>query len=218
MNWREFIQAESQKEYFRSLTNYLQQYGKVTNIFPPHTSIFRAFELCPLDKTKALILGQDPYHGAGQAHGLSFSVQRGTAIPPSLKNIFKELQEDLDITPPGHGFLEEWARQGVLLLNSILTVEENIPKSHGAIGWEVFTDNAIKLLNQQAQPIVHMLWGSSAKTKSSLITNPKHLVLQAAHPSPFSARDGFFGCRHFSKCNAHLVSHGVEAINWQLSP
>ena len=165
---------------------------------------------------RAVILGQDPYHGAGQAHGMCFSVKKGTPLPPSLQNIFKELKADLGIDPPNHGELTQWADNGVLLLNTVLTVREGQANSHRGMGWEHFTDRVIQLLNERQQPIVFLLWGGNARSKANLITNPQHLVLQCAHPSPLSAYNGFFGCRHFSKTNEFLTQHGMQPINWKL--
>jgi uracil-DNA glycosylase len=183
-------------------------------VYPPREYIFRALELTPIEKTKVLILGQDPYHGEGQAHGLAFSVQKSVRIPPSLKNIYKELQADIGMAPPDHGFLEGWARQGVLLLNTTLTVEKGKPGSHQGQGWEDFTDDIIRQINELVRPIVFMLWGAHAQKKAEMIDDEKHLILTAPHPSPFSARKGFFGCRHFSKANAFLKQSGQSEIDW----
>ena len=176
--------------------------------------IFNALKFTPYSQVRAVILGQDPYHGPGQAHGLSFSVQKGKRIPPSLVNIHQELRDDLGVQSPGHGCLEGWARQGVLMLNTVLTVRAKQANSHKGKGWEIFTDRIIELLNQRQEPMVFLLWGANAKAKQSLITNPNHLVLTAAHPSPFSAFSGFFGCRHFSQCNDFLEAHGQGRIQW----
>lgn len=184
-------------------------------IFPKRKDLFNAFELCSLENTKVLILGQDPYHRDNQAHGLSFSVPKGIAAPPSLKNIFKELKNDLNIDLPSHGCLESWAKQGVLLLNSILTVREGSPGSHKNIGWETFTNAVIKQVNDFERHIVFMLWGAFAKSKKVLITNERHLVLESAHPSPYSAT-GFFGCKHFSKANEFLIKNKINQINWSI--
>ena len=178
--------------------------------------IFNALKLTPYHSVKAVILGQDPYHGPGQAHGLSFSVQKGVIPPPSLKNIFKELEDDLGVVPPDHGELTEWARQGVLLLNTVLTVRASNPNSHKEIGWQTFTDNVVRKLNEREKPMVFLLWGANARRKVELITNPNHLILTCAHPSPFSANSGFFGCRHFSKTNAFLEARGQAPIDWQI--
>ena len=177
--------------------------------------LFNALRFTPCSQVKAVIIGQDPYHGPGQAHGLSFSVQKGVPIPPSLQNIFKELQDDLGVQPPHHGCLEAWARNGVLLLNNVLTVRAGQPNSHKGIGWETFTDDVIKILNERDQPIVFLLWGANARAKQPLLTNPNHLVLTAPHPSPLSAYSGFFGCRHFSKATHFLNQHGVT-MDWRI--
>ena len=178
--------------------------------------IFNALRRTSYSDVKAVILGQDPYHGAGQAHGMCFSVKKGTPPPPSLQNIFKELKSDLGIDPPNHGELTAWADSGVLLLNTVLTVREGQANSHKGMGWEQFTDRIIELLNQREKPMVFLLWGGNARSKARLITNPNHLVLQCAHPSPLSAYNGFFGCRHFSKTNEFLEQHGIAPINWKL--
>jgi uracil-DNA glycosylase len=184
-------------------------------IFPPSNLIFNAFERCSFENTKVLILGQDPYHGRGQAHGLSFSVPNGIAIPPSLQNIYKELNEDIEkFTIPTHGNLTKWADQGVLLLNAFLTVSEGEPASHQAAGWELFTNDVIDTISSQKETVVFLLWGKFAEQKISLIDTQKHLVLTAPHPSPFSAHKGFLGCKHFSKTNAFLISKGLEPIQW----
>ena len=186
------------------------------SIFPPECNRLRALELTPFDKVRVVILGQDPYHGEGQAHGLCFSVQPGVRTPPSLRNIYKELRSDLGIEPREHGFLEHWAEQGVLLLNSVLTVEMARAGSHAKRGWEQFTDAIIHAVNVKAEPVVFMLWGTYAQKKADFLDASRHLVLTAAHPSPLSARNGFFGCRHFSKANAFLEEHGLEPIDWAL--
>ena len=183
-------------------------------VFPQPTDVFTAFTLCPFQNTKVVILGQDPYHGKGQAHGLSFSVPEGVVPPPSLKNIFKEVSDDIGCTPPQHGTLTRWAEQGVFLLNSILTVEAQKPASHRALGWEYFTDAVIQLLSEKREHVVFLLWGAYAKQKQALIDTEKHLVLTAPHPSPFSATSGFFGCKHFSKTNEYLKQHGHTPIDW----
>ena len=185
-------------------------------IFPKGGEWFRAMDLTPLDKVRVVILGQDPYHGPGQAHGLCFSVKPGVPPPPSLVNIYKELQSDLGIERPRHGFLEHWAQQGVLLLNSVLTVEMAKAASHQGKGWERFTDAVIRLVNAKEEPVVFLLWGAYAQKKAAFVDTSKHLVLKAAHPSPLSAHNGFLGCRHFSKCNAFLESKGLAPIDWAL--
>lgn len=185
-------------------------------IFPKGSEYFRALDLTPLDQVKVVILGQDPYHGEGQAHGLCFSVQPGVRTPPSLVNIYKELESDLGLPRPRHGFLEHWARQGVLLLNSVLTVEMSRAASHQGKGWEIFTDAIIRTVAQQDQPVVFLLWGAYAQRKAAFVDQDRHLVLKAAHPSPLSAHNGFHGCRHFSQANAFLAAHGRGAIDWSL--
>jgi uracil-DNA glycosylase len=216
-SWRQALADQFSAPYMASLKSFLQaekQVGKV--IFPKGSEYFRALDLTPLGQVKVVILGQDPYHGDGQAHGLCFSVQPGVRIPPSLVNIYKEMQADLGIPPARHGFLEHWAKQGVLLLNSVLTVERSLAASHQGQGWEKFTDAVIARVNEQETPAVFMLWGSYAQKKAAFVDQTKHLVLKAPHPSPLSAHNGFFGSKHFSKANAFLVSHGIEPIDWQL--
>ena len=215
-SWKEALKGEFDKPYFVSLVNFLRQEkasGKV--IYPPGSQIFRAFDLTPVDKLKVVILGQDPYHGPGQAHGLSFSVPDGVPVPPSLKNIFKEIESDLGVRMSGYPNLENWARQGVLLLNAVLTVRGGEAASHSRIGWQEFTDAVIKHISDNCEGVVFMLWGNFARGKSELIDHSKHCVLEAAHPSPL-ARGAFFGCRHFSKANAYLTANGKASINWQL--
>ncbi len=215
-SWGEALSAEWDKEYFRELARKLhEEKDRGIVIYPPGSKIFRAFDLCPLDAVKVVILGQDPYHGAGQAMGLSFSVPEGIAAPPSLKNIFKEIESDLGIRMSGSPDLEPWARQGVLLLNSVLTVRAGVAASHAGLGWQNFTDAVIKLISERCEGVVFMLWGNYARSKAGLIDSGRHLVLQAAHPSPL-ARGAFFGCRHFSQANAYLVRSGRSPINWQL--
>ena len=215
-DWATYLSDEKNKDYFDSLLSFLN--SRVGHeIYPPRGTWFKAFEYSSFSSTKVVILGQDPYHGEGQAEGLSFSVPKGMSIPPSLRNIYKELdQDDVDFTNPGHGHLENWAKQGVLLLNSVLTVEKNSPASHANQGWEVFTDHVIKLLNEKKSNLVFLLWGAYANKKSELIDTKKHLILSAAHPSPFSAHKGFFGCKHFSKTNNYLKSSNQELIDWSL--
>ena len=215
-SWGEALSAEWDKEYFRELARKLhEEKDRGIVIYPPGSKIFRAFDLCPLDAVKVVILGQDPYHGAGQAMGLSFSVPEGIAAPPSLKNIFKEIESDLGIRMSGSPDLEPWARQGVLLLNSVLTVRAGVAASHAGLGWQNFTNAVIKLISERCEGVVFMLWGNYARSKAGLIDSGRHLVLQAAHPSPL-ARGAFFGCRHFSQANAYLVKTGRSPINWQL--
>lgn len=215
--WDALLADEIKKDYYLRLREFLKQEYSTRTIYPPMNDIFNALRRTSYSAVKAVILGQDPYHGAGQAHGMCFSVKKGTPPPPSLQNIFKELKSDLGIDPPNHGELTAWADQGVLLLNTVLTVREGVANSHKGKGWEQFTDRVIQLLNQREQPMVFLLWGGNARAKSGLITNPNHLVLQCAHPSPLSAYNGFFGCRHFSKTNDFLKQHGSEPIDWRLS-
>lgn len=215
-SWRQALQSEFDKPYFEGLVSYLHdEKARGAVIYPPGSMIFKAFDLCPLDKVKVVILGQDPYHGAGQAMGLSFSVPDGVPAPPSLKNIFKEIESDLGIRMSGRPDLEAWARQGVLLLNSILTVRSGAPASHNSIGWQEFTDQVIRTISDRCEGVVFLLWGNYARAKSSLIDSTRHHVLEAAHPSPL-ARGAFFGCRHFSRTNQILISEGKTPIDWQL--
>lgn len=216
MSWKEFIQQETRQPYFLELSRFLQEDAKQHTIFPPHKDVFNAFKSSPLDQTKAVILGQDPYHGEGQAHGLSFSVLPGTDIPPSLRNIYKELQSDLGIPIPDHGCLSKWSQQGVLLLNATLTVRQGQAGSHQEKGWEVFTDAALQLVSQLTTPVVYVLWGASARKKKQLLTNQNHLVIESAHPSPRSAYNGFFGSKPFSQANQFLSDNGVSPIDWSL--
>ncbi|MBS7302190.1 MAG: uracil-DNA glycosylase [Bacteroidales bacterium] len=215
-SWKEALQSEFDKAYFAELVSFLhREKAEGKTIYPPGSQIFRAFELTPLDKVKVVILGQDPYHGAGQAMGLSFSVPDSVPAPPSLKNIFKEAEQDLGIRMSGRPNLESWARQGVLLLNAILTVRAGEAASHSRIGWEQFTDAVIRTVSDRCDSVVFMLWGNYARSKAPLIDSKRHLVLEAAHPSPL-ARGAFFGSRPFSKANAWLESRGEKAIDWQL--
>lgn len=215
--WDALLQDEFKKEYYLRLREFLKsEYGS-RNIFPPMNDIFNALRYTSYSDVKAVILGQDPYHGMGQAHGLCFSVKKGVQLPPSLQNIFKELNADLGIQPPSHGELTAWAKSGVLLLNTALTVREGQANSHRGQGWEILTDRVIELLNERTQPIVFILWGGNARAKSKLVTNRTHLILQCAHPSPLSAYNGFFGCRHFSKTNDFLARNGIEPIDWRLT-
>ena len=214
--WDALLADEIKKDYYLRLREFLKQEYTTRRIYPPMEDIFNALRHTSYSDVRAVILGQDPYHGAGQAHGMCFSVKKGTPPPPSLQNIFKELKADLGINPPNHGELTQWADNGVLLLNTVLTVREGQANSHRGMGWEHFTDRVIQLLNERQQPIVFLLWGGNARSKANLITNPQHLVLQCAHPSPLSAYNGFFGCRHFSKTNEFLTQHGMQPINWKL--
>jgi uracil-DNA glycosylase len=217
MNWKDFIKEETQQLYFKKLSEFLVEDGKTYPIYPPHKNVFNAFKLCPLDKTKAIILGMDPYHGVNQAHGLAFSVLPDIDIPPSLRNIFKEINSDLNTNHIfSNGCLIPWAQQGILLLNTILTVRAGQPNSHKGQGWETFTDKVITLLNSQDRPMVFLLWGASARKKKQLLYNPQHLILESLHPSPLSAHYGFFNNHHFSKTNQFLIDNGLEPINWLL--
>ena len=215
-SWKQQLAAEFEKPYFRQLTEQVRQEYKSGACYPPGPLIFNAFNLTPFDQVRVVIIGQDPYHEPGQAHGLSFSVQDGVPFPPSLQNIFKEIEQDLGSPVPPTGNLERWARQGVLLLNTVLTVRAHQALSHRGIGWEKFTDAAIRVLNEQDRPIVFMLWGRPAQSKHAMLNNPAHLVLEAPHPSPLSAYRGFFGSRPFSRTNEFLEQNGVEPIDWQI--
>lgn len=215
-SWKQVLEEEFQKPYFPLIKQFiLEQKNKGKKVYPPGSLIFNAFNLTPFSELKVVIIGQDPYHGAGQAHGLCFSVPVGVKPPPSLVNIFKEIKSDMGIEPPNHGNLESWAKQGVLLLNASLTVNAAEPNSHAGCGWHTFTDAVIRTISDKKEGVVFLLWGKFAQDKESLIDTSKHLVLKAAHPSPYSA-DRFFGCRHFSKTNEWLQQHGVSAINWSL--
>ena len=215
-SWKDALAGEFEKPYFASLVRFLHhEKAAGKKIFPPGSQIFKAFELTPVNRLKVVILGQDPYHGPGQAHGLSFSVPAGIPAPPSLKNIFKEIESDLGIRMSGYPNLEKWASQGVLLLNAVLTVQAGAAASHSKVGWEEFTDAVIRYISDNCEGVVFLLWGNFARGKSALIDRSKHHVLEAAHPSPL-ARGAFFGCRHFSQTNAILASQGKTPIDWQL--
>ena len=215
-SWKDALAGEFEKPYFASLVRFLHhEKAAGKKIFPPGSQIFKAFELTPVDKLKVVILGQDPYHGPGQAHGLSFSVPAGIPAPPSLKNIFKEIESDLGIRMSGYPNLEKWASQGVLLLNAVLTVQAGAAASHSKVGWEEFTDAVIRYISDNCEGVVFLLWGNFARGKSALIDRSRHHVLEAAHPSPL-ARGAFFGCRHFSQTNAILASQGKAPIDWSL--
>jgi uracil-DNA glycosylase len=216
-DWLEIYNDEFKKPYYKELFRFVGEEYSKGKVFPPSDEIFSAFNLTPLSKVKVVIIGQDPYHNDGQAHGLSFSVKPGIDIPPSLVNIYKELHDDLGCRIPNNGYLVKWAEQGVLMLNAVLTVRAHQAASHQQKGWEKFTDAAIKVLNQQDRPIVYLLWGSFARSKKAMLDNPRHLVLEAAHPSPLSAYKGFFGCKHFSKANAFLEQNGESPIDWQIT-
>lgn len=212
-SWKEALAGEFSKPYWQELTAKVRDQYKTKTVFPPAGNIFQAFNLCPLDQVKVVIVGQDPYHGMGQANGLSFSVNDGIQLPPSLKNIFKEIHNDLGVTPLLSGDLRRWATQGVLMLNSVLTVLANQPASNAGIGWEQFTDAVIEVLNHNRKNIVYMLWGKYAQNKGIVINKDQNLVLVSGHPSPYSAQL-FFGNHHFSKCNKYLLNNGIEPINW----
>lgn len=215
-SWREALQSEFDQPYFAALAQQLHaEKAAGRTIFPPGGQIFRAFDLCPLEQTKVVILGQDPYHGYGQAMGLCFSVPQGVPAPPSLKNIFKEIESDLGVRMSGSPDLTPWARQGVLLLNAVLTVRAGEPTSHSGLGWQTFTDAVIRTVSERRDGVVFLLWGNYARGKAPLIDGARHLVLEAAHPSPL-ARGAFFGCRHFSRCNDYLAAHGQVPIDWKL--
>ena len=215
-DWLEALKDEFKKDYYKQLFEKVNEEYRTRLIFPPANDIFNAFHLTPLKYVKVVILGQDPYHGNNQAHGLCFSVKPEVEIPPSLVNIYKELHDDLGCTIPDHGYLVHWAKQGVLMLNTVLTVRAHQANSHRGIGWEEFTDAAIRVLNTQDRPIVFILWGRPAQMKKAMLNNPKHLILEAPHPSPLSSYRGFFGSRPFSKTNQFLEANGVEPIDWQI--
>ena len=215
-SWDEILKEEFEKEYYLKLREFLKSEYKAHTIYPDMNDIFNSLKYADYNNLKAVIIGQDPYHEPGQAHGLAFSVQRGTPIPPSLQNIYKELQSDLGIAPASHGELTSWAKQGVLLLNNALTVRRGQANSHRGKGWEQLTDAIIKKVNEKPEPVVYILWGANAREKTKLINNSNHLVLTSAHPSPLSAHNGFFGCKHFSKANEFLRSKGVGEIDWRV--
>ena len=215
-DWLEPLKPEFSKPYYAELFKFVKNEYSTRQIFPPADDIFNAFHLTPLHEVKVVILGQDPYHNDGQAHGLCFSVKRDVDIPPSLVNIYQELHDDLGCYIPNNGYLTKWAKQGVLMLNTVLTVRAHQANSHRGMGWEQFTDAAIRILNEQDRPIVFILWGSPAQKKAQMLNNPKHLILKAPHPSPLSAYRGFFGSRPFSQTNEFLVKNGLEPIDWQI--
>lgn len=216
-DWDTILKDEFKKEYYLKLRNYIAYEYKTQTVYPDMYDIFNALKYTAYQDVKVVILGQDPYHGAGQAHGLCFSVKKGITPPPSLENIYRELHEDVGFRIPSHGELTKWTKEGVLLLNTVLTVRAHQANSHAGKGWEILTDEIIRRLNERDKPIVFMLWGRNAKTKKALITNPKHLILETSHPSPYSADYGFFGCRHFSKANTFLMQHQIEPIDWQIN-
>ena len=213
--WEQALKPEFGKDYYKNLYRFIQEEYREHVVFPPADEIFSAFHLTPLEQVKVVILGQDPYHNVGQAHGLCFSVKPEVDIPPSLVNIYKELHDDLGCSIPNHGYLVKWAEQGVLLLNTLLTVRAHQAFSHQGKGWEQFTDAVIRAVNEQDRPIVFILWGKPAQSKKSMLNNPKHLILEAPHPSPLSAYRGFYGSKPFSKTNQFLQNHGLEPIDWQ---
>ena len=215
-DWDLALNEEFEKDYFLKINDFINKEYETKTIYPPYDEIFNAFKLTPLNEVKVVILGQDPYHEKGQAHGLAFSTPAGRPKPRSLNNIFKEINAEYDYPIPESGCLESWANQGVFLLNTVLTVEEGNANSHSKCGWQIFTDNVIKLLDCQTQPIVFLLWGKQAEKKKELIKNPNHLVLITSHPSPFSARRGFFGSNHFIKANEFLKQNNLKEINWRL--
>lgn len=216
--WNDFFKAEKEKAYFNHIVDFLdKEKSENQTVYPPHEDILSAFNYTPFDKVKVVILGQDPYHGPNQAHGLAFSVNKGIRVPPSLVNIYKELSTDIEgFITPNHGYLSGWAEQGVMLLNNVLTVRKGEAHSHAGIGWETFTDNAIECLNEHKEGLVFLLWGSPAQKKGKNIDTKKHYVLKSVHPSPLSSYRGFFGCKHFSKTNEILESQGKEKINWNI--
>ena len=215
-DWDDVLSEEFKKDYFLKINEFIEEEYKTKTVYPPYDEIYNAFKLTPLSEVKVVILGQDPYHEEGQAHGLAFSTPEGRPIPRSLKNIFKEIQDEYGYEIPESGCLEPWARQGVFLLNTVLTVEEANANSHSKCGWQTFTDEVIRILNNRPQPIVFMLWGKQAEAKKELLTNPNHLVLVTSHPSPFSARRGFFKSNHFKLANEFLNKNNIKEINWKL--
>lgn len=215
-DWDNLLKDEFEKDYYIKLRNFLKSEYSNYTIYPDMHDIFNAFKYTAYKDIKVVILGQDPYHNVNQAHGLCFSVQKGVKVPPSLVNIYKELHEDLNCTIPSHGELTKWAKQGVFMLNTVLTVREHSANSHAKKGWETFTDHVISLINKKDEPVVFLLWGKPAQSKMKLITNPKHLILKAPHPSPLSAYQGFYGCKHFSKTNEFIIQQNKKPIDWQI--
>ncbi len=215
-HFKDIIEEESKKDYYIKLHDFVDKEYKEKTIFPPRENIFFALKNTPYEYVKVVVIGQDPYHGVGEAHGMAFSVNPGIKVPPSLQNIYKEIHRDLGCRIPNNGYLLKWARQGVLMLNSVLTVEKDKPASHRNLGWEIFTYKIIEEINKKEEPVVFLLWGNFAKQKQSLITNPKHLVLTSSHPSPFAVRYGFDGCSHFSKTNKFLIENNMAPIDWQI--
>ena len=215
--WDKFLNEEFQKPYFKELSEFLKREYRTKTIYPPKKEVFSSGYFTDMDQVKVVILGQDPYHEPGQACGMCFAVKPGVRLPPSLQNIYKEIQDDLGVPMNyNNGYLVKWAKQGVLLINSVMTVEKGRANSHAGHGWETFTNNVIEKINTLDQPVVYLLWGNNARQKKQLITNPKHLILETVHPSPLSVYRGFFGCRHFSKANEFLVKNGAEPIDWRM--
>ncbi len=214
--WTNWLKEEWEKPYFKELSSFLHEEYQTKEIYPPKEKVFSAFSYCDYEDIKVVILGQDPYHQKGQAHGLAFSVNPGVQIPPSLRNMYQELNKDLGCFIPDNGYLLPWAKQGVFLLNTVLTVEDSKPKAHAGKGWETFTTHAIEKVNEKDTPVVFLLWGNDARNKKDLINRKKHLVLETVHPSPLSASRGFFGCKHFSKTNTFLKEHNMKEIDWQI--
>ena len=215
-SWDDFLNKEFNEPYFEDLSSFLKKEYETKKIYPSKKEVFSSFYYTDLDKVKVVILGQDPYHQPNQACGLAFAVKKGVALPPSLVNIYKEISDDLNIEMSNDGYLIKWAMQGVMLLNTVLTVEQSKPNSHKGKGWEIFTDHTISYLDKQDRPMVFLLWGNNAKSKEELLTNKKHLILKSAHPSPLSAYHGFFGCKHFSQANNYLAENGCEKIDWKM--
>lgn len=215
-SWDDFLNKEFNEPYFKDLSSFLKKEYETKKIYPSKKEVFSSFYYTDLDKVKVVILGQDPYHQPNQACGLAFAVKKGVALPPSLVNIYKEISDDLNIEMSNDGYLIKWAMQGVMLLNTVLTVEQSKPNSHKGKGWEIFTDHTISYLDKQDRPMVFLLWGNNAKSKEELLTNKKHLILKSAHPSPLSAYHGFFGCKHFSQANNYLAENGCEKIDWKM--
>ncbi|WP_300329721.1 uracil-DNA glycosylase [Fusobacterium sp.] len=215
-DWDELLKPEFDKEYYQELRKFLVNEYKTQKIHPDMDEIFSALKLSSYKDTKILLLGQDPYHGEGQAHGLAFSVKPGITPPPSLKNMYKEIESELGIKPPNNGYLVSWAKQGILMINTVLTVRDGLANSHKGRGWEIFTDRIIELLNEKDEPVIFILWGNNAKTKKKLITNKNHFIIEGVHPSPLSASRGFFGCGHFKKVNEILKSLGKKEIDWSI--
>jgi len=216
-SWKSKLAKEFEQDYFAGLTDFVREEYRQYTIYPPGRLIFNAFDLCPFEQVRVVILGQDPYHEEGQAHGLCFSVKNNVPFPPSLQNIFRELKNDLGISYPKSGDLTKWAQQGVLLLNAVLSVRQGFATSHKDMGWEQFTDFILKLINDKQEPVVYILWGKYAINKAALLTNPHHLIITGPHPSPLSAYRGFFGGKYFSKCNQFLASQGIKKIDWNLN-